>query len=230
MLMRVDKGPLSEWRLRTALSYAIDRERITKTLLSGRAIPAATLTPPVHWAYTKAAPLPFDPERARAIIPGAPIHLTLLTSTDRLRGTIARQLAQDFAAVGIDLEVVPLELGTMIARLAAGDFELATLQMPELTEPNILRVFLHSTSIPPAGANRGRVKDAQIDRLLDEGAAERDPKARLPIYAQLEKAVRDQALLLPLWHEDHVAVVSTRARAFRPSAEGRWLDLASLPP
>jgi peptide/nickel transport system substrate-binding protein len=91
-----------------------------------------------------------------------------------------------------------------------------------------LRVFLHSSSIPPAGANRGRVRDAEVDRLLDEGAKEVDAAARPAIYAALEKRIRDEALLIPLWHEDQVAVVSDRARAFVPSAEGRWLGLADL--
>jgi peptide/nickel transport system substrate-binding protein len=116
----------------------------------------------------------------------------------------------------------------MIARLGAGDFELATLQMPEVTEPNVLRVFLHSSSVPPAGANRGRVRDTELDRLLDAGAQERDPATRRAIYASLEQLVRERALLLPLWHEDQVAVASKRAAAFQPSAEGRWLDLAAL--
>jgi hypothetical protein len=51
---------------------------------------------------------------------------------------------------------------------------------------------------------------------------------RRTIYASLERLVRERALLLPLWHEDQVAVASTRAAAFQPSAEGRWLDLATL--
>jgi hypothetical protein len=34
--------------------------------------------------------------------------------------------------------------------------------------------------------------------------------------------------LIPLFYEDQVAVTSARARAFRPSAEGRWLGLAAL--
>ena len=36
--------------------------------------------------------------------------------------------------------------------------------------------------------------------------------------------------LVPLWYEDQVVVTSARARGFMPSAEGRWLGLASLPP
>jgi len=232
MLARADRGPLLDVRVRQALARAIDRERIARTLLAGRATEASTLLPPTHWAHSEADPLPFDPDTARRMLSDAgvlPLHLTLLTSTDRLRGTIARQIAQDLASVGVTLDVVPLELGTMIARLGAGDFELATLQMPEVTEPNVLRVFLHSSSIPPAGANRGRVLDADLDALLDAGAEERDPAARRAIYASLERLVRERALLVPLWHEDQVAVASTRAATFRPSAEGRWLDLATLP-
>lgn len=231
MLARIDRGPLADERVRKAIGLAIDRARIARTLLAGHASAASTLLPPGHWAQAEAEPLPFDPAAARRALAEAsalPLHLTLLTSTDRLRGTIARQIAQDLASAGVELEIVPLELGTMLARLGAGDFELAMLQMPELTEPNVLRVFLHSSSIPPAGANRGRVRDAELDRLLDAGAEERDPAARRAIYATIDRLVRERALLLPLWHEDQIAVASARARAFRPSAEGRWLDLATL--
>jgi peptide/nickel transport system substrate-binding protein len=232
MLVRTDRGPLADVRVRKALAHAIDRTRIAETLFAGRAAVASTLLPPSHWAHTDADALPFDLEGARRELSEAgvlPLRLTLLTSTDRLRGTIARQLAQDLASIGVVLDVVPLELGTMIARLGAGDFELATLQMPELTEPNVLRVFLHSSSLPPAGANRGRVRDADLDQLLDAGAEERDASKRRAIYASLERLVRERALLVPLWHEDQVAVTSTRAAMFRPSAEGRWLDLATMP-
>ncbi|MDB4944576.1 MAG: Dipeptide-binding transporter, periplasmic substrate-binding component [Labilithrix sp.] len=223
LMARTDRGVLADVRVRRVLAAAIDRERIARTLLAGRAEVADTLLPPGHWAYSPPSTEPVPPAHLEA-----PLHLTLLTSTDRLRGVIARFLAQELAAVGIVIEVVPLELGTLIARMGAGDFELATLQLPELTEPNVLRVFLHSSSIPPAGANRGRVQDAEVDRLLDEGERVTDPGQRRQIYAALERRVRDQALLFPLWHEDQVAVLSERARGFVPSAEGRWLGLADL--
>jgi peptide/nickel transport system substrate-binding protein len=231
LIPNTERGPLADVRVRRALATALDRERVAGTLLAGRAQTADTLLPPEHWAYTPASPWPADRVSARASLEaatGGRLRLTLLTSTDRLRGTIARFLAQELAEVGADVEVVPLELGTLIGRLGAGDFELATLQLPELTEPNVLRVFLHSSSIPPEGANRGRVRDAEVDRLLDEGAATPDPAARKAIYAALEKRIREEALLIPLWHEDQVAVVSDRARGFTPSAEGRWLALAEL--
>lgn len=232
MVARVDRPPLDDVRLRRAISLAVDRERIAKTLFASHARPADTLLPEGHWAQPKLPPHAFDPGAARDLVArvgvGRP-KLSLLTSTDRLRGAIARTIAQGLSDAGIDVEVTPLEVGTLLARLTAGDFQLATLQLPELAEPNTLRVFLHSTYVPPAGANRGRVRDAEIDRLLDEGDAETNLDLRKNIYEALEKRLRESLYLIPLWHEDQVAVVSDRARAFVPSAEGRWLSLAWLP-
>jgi peptide/nickel transport system substrate-binding protein len=231
MVMRVDGGPLADPRLRHAISASIDRALLARTLLAGRAQPASTLVPPGHWAHSDAPALPFDPAGARRLLEEAGatgMRLSLLTSTDRLRGTIARTIAQELGDVGIPLDVVPLELGTMLARLASGDFEIATLQLPEMTEPNVLRVFMHSTNVPPAGANRGRVNDPEVDRLLDLGDALTEADARRRVYADLEARVRERAWILPLWHEDQVVVTSIRARDFMPSAEGRWLGLAAL--
>jgi len=225
-------GPLGDARVRSALSLAVDRATIARTLFDGRAQPASGLIAPAHWAHADAPPLPFDPGAARALLAaaGAPHpRLTLLTSTERLRGDVARFVAQELADVGVDVEVIPLELGTMIARLNGGDFDLALLQLPEMSEPNVLRRFLHSASIPPSGANRGRVHDPVLDALLDEGDRDAAPDARRALYARLEARQREAMHWIPLWYEDQVVVTSQRARAFVPSAEGRWLSLAALP-
>jgi peptide/nickel transport system substrate-binding protein len=225
-------GPLADARVRRALSAAIDRTTLCSSLLDGRARPAGGLIAPAHWAHADLPPLDFDPARARALLAEAGasrLRLTLLTSTERLRGDVARVIAQELGDVGVEVEVVPLELGTMLARLGLGDFDLAVLQLPEMTEPNALRRFLHSGAIPPAGANRGRVRDAQLDALLDEGDAETDPQARRATYARLEARAREEMHWIPLWYEDQVVVTSARARVFVPSAEGRWLGLARIP-
>ncbi|WP_394823391.1 ABC transporter substrate-binding protein [Pendulispora albinea] len=230
LLARVDRGPLAKVEVRRALAQAIDRETIARTLLGGYAKPANTLIPPMHWAHHELPPLPYAPVDARAVLAGAGLHVSLLTSTDRSRFTLGRFVAQQWADAGAFADVQPLELGTLIARLNAGDFDLAILQIPELAEPNVLRVFLHGGSIPPAGSNRGRVRDPEVDALLDEGQRLTDRDARRAVYAKLEVRLRERLYVVPLWHEDQIAVVGTRAQAFAPSAEGRWLSLAALPP
>jgi peptide/nickel transport system substrate-binding protein len=232
VVVQEQRGALGDARVRRALSMAIDRATVCATIFDGRARPASGLVAPAHWAHTDAPPLPFDPGAARTLLAeagAAGLHVTILTSTERLRGDVARFVAQELADVGVSADVVPLELGTKLARLSAGDFDLAFLQLPEMTEPNVLRVFLHGASVPPAGANRGRVHDPELDGLLDEGDRELDPERRRAIYARVEARQREEMHWIPLWHEDQVAVTSERARPFLPSAEGRWLGLARLP-
>jgi peptide/nickel transport system substrate-binding protein len=222
--------PLDDARVRRALSLAIDRATICATLFDGRAQPASGLIAPAHWAHTDTPLLPFDPAAARQLLasmPGLP-RLTVLTSTERLRGDVARFLAQELGDVGVAVDVVPLELGTMIARLNGGDFDLAVLQLPEMTEPNVLRRFLGGAFVPPEGANRGRVADPALDALLDEGDREGDAAVRRALYARVEAREQQQMHWLPLWYEDQVVVTSPRAHGFLPSAEGRWLGLAAL--
>ncbi len=226
-----EHGALADARVRRALSLAVDRALLCRTLFDGRAQPASGLIAPAHWAHADAPPFPFDPGAARALLAeagAAGLRVTLLTSTERLRGDVARVLGQELGDVGVAVDVVTLELGTMIARLDGGDFDLAILQLPEMTEPNVLRHFLHSAFVPPSGGNRGRVHDAALDALLDDGDRLRDPAARRAVYARLEAREREEMHWVPLWVEDQVAVTSARARSFVPSAEGRWLSIAEV--
>jgi peptide/nickel transport system substrate-binding protein len=235
---RLPDGPsesgsaLGDATVRRAISMAIDRALLCSTLFDGRAHPASGLIAPANWAHADTPPLPFDPAQARTLLErpgGGRLHWTLLTSTERLRGDVARVIAQELGDVGVAIDVIPLEIATMIARLNAGDFDLATLQLPEMTEPNVLRNFLHGSFVPPSGANRGRVHDDELDSLLDEGDRTAGAEERRRVYARVEARERDQMHLLPLWYEDQVVVTSLRARAFVPSAEGRWLAIAAIP-
>jgi peptide/nickel transport system substrate-binding protein len=232
VVIQESRSPLDDARVRHAISFAIDRVTLCRSLMDGRAQPATGLIAPANWAHTSSPPLAFDTHAARALLDAHGSdrrRLTLLSSTERLRVDVARTVAQELGDVGVDVGVVPLELGTMLARLAAGDFDLAILTLPEMTEPNVLRHFLHGEFVPPKGANRGRVHDSVLDQWLDAGDREADPAIRRVIYAQVEARVRDEMHVIPLWYEDQVAVTSDRAQSFVPSAEGRWLGLASLP-
>ena len=236
LVARLDRGPFADVRLRPRdLARRSTGPGSRRRSSSVTPTPAYTLIPPTHWAYAAMPAIPFDPAAARALVaealgsPTARVHATLLTSTDRFRITVGRAMAQELADAGIDVDVMPLELGTMLARLNAGDFELAVLQFPEFTEPNVLRNLLHSTFVPPIGYNRAHVRDAELDALLDGGRhALRRRRSGSAIYAKVEARVRERVYLVPLWNEHQLTVDSERAKGFRLSAEGRWLGLAGI--
>ena len=233
LVARIDRGPLADVRARRAVSTAIDRAGLATTLFEGHADAASTLIPKGHWAHADLPPIAFDPDAARALFaeasPNARIHATLLTSTDRFRVTVARAVAQELGDAGADVDVIPLELGTMLARLNAGDFEMAILSFPEFTEPNVLRNLFHSAFAPPAGYNRAHVRDPALDALLERGDESSDAAERLAIYAEVERRVRDGVYLVPLWNEHVLVAASERARGFTLTAEGRWIGLAKVP-
>jgi peptide/nickel transport system substrate-binding protein len=234
LLAQNERPGLSDKRGREGLARALDRPLLARALLGPHARVAGSFLPPESWAYVPPSrDLAFDPAQARRLLGEAGVRrVTLLCSTDRQRVTMGRAVAQMLSDVGVEVELIPLELGVLLHRLSAGDFELAILQIPELTEPNVLRWFFHSASIPTegrAGANRARYASPAVDGWLDAAAREPDRAARQSLYRQVLGQMLDDLPVIPLFHEAQIAAVSARAAGFAPSSEGRWLDVAALP-
>lgn len=230
LLINNDRPPFEQSSVRRAVSAAIDRQSITEHLLSNYARPAKWLIPEGHWAAPKqAAKLPFDRALAAQILTGKQ-PVTLLTSTDRNRLLQARAVGQMLSDAGLQTQVVPLELGILLSRLDKGQYTLAILQIPELTEPNILRWFFHPRAIDHAeiGRNRARYRSVVVGELLDRASSEFRLEQRRDLYVEVARIMLEDMPVVPLWHEDHVVVSRNRANRFLPSAEGRWAALADL--
>lgn len=227
------RAPFDDPRARRALSLGIDRERLARTLFEGRATPARSFVPPGSWAHPPGlGPLAHDQAEATRLFAefGHP-SVSLLVSSDRARGVQARAIAQMLRDVGLSVEVVTLELGSLLQRLTAGDFELALLQMPEITEPQLMQWFFHSGSIPGegVGANRARYRNPAVDDRLERASRSVDRGARQALLREALELMGGDLPVVPLFHEDQTVALSARAAAFVPSTEGRWLGLASVP-
>ena len=64
--------------------------------------------------------------------------------------------------VGVEVEIRPSEMATLIADLNRGRFELTMLEVPEVIEPHVLQWFFGSDHIPGPGregANRWRLRE-----------------------------------------------------------------------
>lgn len=238
----LDAPALRDVRVRRAIAYAIDRALLVRTKLGGRAQLARGLVPTGSWAYDEDVPTyPYDPARARALLddaglrdpdgagPEPRLRLTLRTSTDRFRQSIARAIAAMLAEVGIAVEVRPSELATLIADLDAGRFELSTLQLPEVLEPHVLAWFFTSEHVPGEGregANRWRMRDPVLDAAFERGRATNVRAERIAAYRDVQRILAEQLPVIPLWHEDVVAITDARAEAFDVPRDGRFATLA----
>ena len=218
---------LADVRVRRAVAHAIDREGLIRNLLGGAAVTTSTVLAPMLWAH--AATLPsyaYDPATARRLLdeaglrdpdgPGPLPRFTLVykTSTNPLRRRIADAIAAELGAVGIGVEVQSLEFATFFDDIKKGNFALYSLVWVGIFEPDALFNMFHSSSLPPAGANRGAFADARIDRLLEQGRSTLDRGARARIYAEVQRRLAEELPYVTLWVQNDVAAASRRLRDF----------------
>lgn len=231
---------LREVKVRRAIAHALDRELLLRSELSGRGAVARSLVPDGHWADDRTIQPPeFDPKKARALLEevglptdgrAVPRVLVLRVSSDRARVSLAKAIAGMLLQIGLHVEVRPSEAGVLIEDLNRGRFDLCLLQLPELYEPHLLSWFFSSDRVPRApdfvGANRWRIEDPGLDRALEVGRANSVRARRRQAYSTVLGRLNRQLPVIPLFHEDTVALVGPRARGFRVPRDGRLSTLA----
>ena len=230
------RGPTRDPRVRQAIAMAIDRETIVREIFRGQARRAEAMLMPTHWAGVAdlQAPYPYDPAAARAALaaagfsPQRPLRLSYKTSSDPLRLRIATVFKAQLAAVGIDLRIESYDWGTFYADIKAGRFELYGLSWVGLQLPDIFRYALHSAAVPPAGANRGRYANPEVDRLIEAAEAHPTLAARAGIYRDLQRRLASDLPFLPLWFEDFVVVRRARVLGYDTNASGDFDALARV--
>lgn len=212
------KNPL----VRQAVALSIDRQNLIQNALVGGTRGATAILPPEHWAGNPALPgIGYDPQQARRLLEQAgvrlPLKLVLKTSTDAQRVRLATIMQGQMKQAGIDLEIRSLDWGTFFDDVKHGKFQLYGLTWVGIKTPEIYRLAFHSQSVPPAGANRGRLQDAELDELLDR----QDWQAA---------TVRVQSLMpyVPLWYEGQFAALRRGIEGYRPARDGNWDGLETI--
>ena len=176
------KGPLSDPKLRLALSLAIDREALASRVGLTAMAPVDGLLPPVLVPeaaaptllnpVTRAPLLDMTAQRvlAQQLLAGvseetrAPIRLTLLLPPGRDHRIIAEHVAADWRLLGITLAISQVDAATMADKVRRGAFDLA------LTETSL--------AVPDAAALLSRWRcgagpscNAGADILFDQARA-----------------------------------------------------------
>lgn len=197
------------WPVRRAVALAIDRQAIIRHVFRGGARPASALLPPEHWAGAPGLEeTRRDLAQARALLREAgydadrPLRLSYKTSSDPFRLRVATVLQQQLAEAGIEVDIRSYDWGTFYGDIKAGRFQMYSLAWVGVKSPDIFRYAFHSASLPPEGANRGRLNDAQIDALI--GRAMRAPalSGQAALYRELQALLLERLPYVPLWFED----------------------------
>ena len=237
-LMMNNRDPiLKDVRVRRAIAYAIDRERVLRSKLGGRAVMSTGILPPDHWAYNgEVTRYRHDPDRARALLdeagypdPDGPgprprMRLVYKTSSDQFRRALARVWASQLGEVGIEVEVQSFEQQTFFTDIKKGRYQLASMQTSPITEPDFLFTFFHSSRIPsdkdPNSHNRWRYVNRRVDELTELGRRTLDKAQRKKTYAEVQAILASEVPVIPLWHEDNLTLMNVDVSGYQlfPSA------------
>lgn len=205
------KAPLNLPAVRRALSMAMDRKAILTTLRAGYGELAVGPVGPYHWAYDSTlTPLPYNPDSARALLrtagvfdrnndgvadtpDGKPFVIELLIPAGNVMNKdMAEMLTSNFAQVGVKLAVKPTEAATMISTITAPARKFDAFMFAWESDFNInLRDIFHSGAM--AGPFQvASYSNKRVDVLIDSVAKVRDRAAAKPLYAELQRIIREE--------------------------------------
>jgi peptide/nickel transport system substrate-binding protein len=226
---------LRDPRVRAALNGAIDRPRLIDIALKGHGTPAMTSVLPQLWAYDREGPaFAYDPAAAETILGHGHARLapfTCLTVDGSPYDRIAVETQRQLAAVGVDMKVEGVDLGTFIKRAGAADFDAILVRARIGGGMSRPYQFWHSQ----APQNYGRFSSAIVDRELDAIRHATDDDTYRRAVSGFQKAiVADPPAIFLAWAEGARAV-STRfdvpiergrdflgtIRFWRPAADNR---------
>lgn len=215
---------LSDKRVRQAMMFALDRQRIVDELEAGFGVVATShLAPHSPYYNPNVAQYPFDPERARALLDeagwtvgadgirvkdGLRLSFTCTTiSGDQARRPMA-ELAQIFLRdVGVEMLLAEAPVASILEGLRAGTLEASLFNwtMGSIADPSP-----QSTLLSTGGDNFFRYANPEMDELIRAGVAVADPAARMPIYARTQEIYADEIPALTLHFAQWVLVFANR--------------------
>lgn len=208
------ENPLTDPRVRQAVSLAINREAIVERIMGGYATPAAELLPPPMFGTSGREVDSYDPERAQELLAeaGYPdgFELTLGTPNDRYINDeqVAQAVAQMLARIGIETRVDASTASQFFSRRNNLEFPMFLAgwgaASGEMSSP---LKSLVATFNPDAGlgvTNAGRYSNEELDRLLAQAMQTIDDDERSQLLQDAQSVALDEWGILPLHYEQTV--------------------------
>ena len=245
-ILNLSKPPWDNKLVRQAANYAIDREGLCKSLLNGTCIAGTGIVYPGHpWFGNPKVRYEYNPAKARELLQRAGydgkdkrVKSSMLISTSgsgqMLPLPMNEFIQENLRAVGIDLELVPIEWNAMIQRYFRGlqhpdnaqlggmNFSLAPV------EPHgALVMHFHSTLVPPQGLNIMPYSNPEVDRLFDAASLAFDPQERDRLLAQAHEIIVDDAPRVFIVHDLNPRALSPKVHGF-VQAQSWFQDLTPV--
>ncbi len=206
------KNPFKDKRVREALSLAIDREGIKRSIMRGMSVPAAMMVAPGVNGYDKAldAPLKADAAKAKQLLAdaGYPNGFEFRLNCPNNRYVNDEKVCQAviamWARIGVKVELAAENMATFIQKVQNFDSSMYLLGWGVATYDGqyaVQSLARTRTSGADGNFNFSRISDPQLDKLVDAMKTETDVAKRNTMIRDSLVRVKDEVLLIPLHHQ-----------------------------
>lgn len=230
LVMNTQVAPLDNVKIRQAIGYAIDRQKIVTELLFDQAKVASSILPPKSWAYSAGSQYTYDPAKAKQLLQEAgynnePINFKYGSGIAAVN-QYAQVIQSALTAVGLNVQIETLESNTVRQQVSQGQYQIYTGQwVGGNQDPIFLRDLFSSTKIPNKFVpccNRSRYVNAQVDKAVEDAINEVDRAKAKDLYVKTWEIVSSELPLVPLWYPANMVVSNKRIGNIKINASGDW--------
>jgi peptide/nickel transport system substrate-binding protein len=221
VMLNSSKPPFDNIKARQALAYAFNFDDYNQIRGKGILTRATGPFAPGNVGNLDDSGFPtFDLDKAKELVQqyedetGQKLKFTYTTTQAASTVADAQFLKEQAAAAGMDVEIVTVDQSTQIDSAIQGNFEAIGWRNHPGGDPDEQYVWWQST-FP---TNFGRIKDSDIDNLLEEGRTTPGDAQRKTIYEDLNKRFASQ--VYNLWNYYTPWVVATANNVHGVLGEG----------
>ncbi len=234
-VLDTSKPPFDDVRVRQALNYAINRESLSTDILQGTAQPAYQAVPSANFAFDGGDDVySYDPDLAMELLTeagypdGLSFRLSFPTSGSGNMSPIPmnESLQADLAAVGIEVQLEPIEWAAMLEDFFIGNIpggaEALNISLSYQQE-GFWALWFGSES----GLNAGKYSNADVDALFEEAQNTEVPADRASIYSEAAEYITADAAWLFVVSDLNPRAVAPQVHNFR-MAQSWFVDLTEV--
>lgn len=233
-----ERPPLDNPLVRQAMACAVDRERLIEAAVFGEGEPTgpfgdlADVDITGDGVFDGLPCTETDPELATQLLTeagfadGFSIETIVLTGENNAALNVAVSLQAQLAAVGVDLELVPLETNVYVDRWLAADFDSALSANGASIDPHLTyaKYFTSTGNFQDVA----KYSTPELDKLFAQGKAETDPEARGEIYAEISRLLLDASPWVWLYTGYNYQALQPEVTGFVPLATGSLKSLREV--
>lgn len=226
--------------VRQALVWGLNREGMNKALYRGTGDVGDSFFATVSWAYNKnvSPTYGYDVDKAGSMLDaagwtkgskgvrekdGQPLKFTITTAANAAEYVQAAEaMASDWKKLGCDVSVKPIQYPQLLSTAYFDrKFDIIIPGFGFRVDPDLSFIF-HSRNIAQGGQNAGSYKNAEVDRLLDEGVETTDEGKRKELYDKLGDILAEDVPTVPMVRTKGFVVHSKKIHGLTPETYGTF--------